>query len=112
MHTNTTVRPTVKRAALAAILFAAAAMFGSVAIDPAQADARPPRDTEDQLANEKANCDYAKGTWARRGTTVGPGYSCTLPFVNGRQDQWRYNSIGTRTTVCYRFSIDTDWVCV
>lgn len=112
MHTITAVKPTGKRTALAGILFAAAAMFSSVAIDPAEADARPPRYIEDQLANEKAKCSYAKGTWARRGTTVGPGYSCTLPFVNGRQDQWRFDSVGTRTGVCYRFSIDTDWVCV
>ena len=40
MHTNTTVRPTAKHAALAAILFAAA-MFGAVAIDPAVALAVP-----------------------------------------------------------------------
>ena len=41
MHMPTAVKPTAKRAALAGILFAAAAMFGSVAIDPAKADARP-----------------------------------------------------------------------
>jgi uncharacterized membrane protein len=76
------------------------------------ADARPPRDVEDQIANEKAKCAYAKGAWGRNGTTAGPGYACTLPFVNDRQDQWRFNSIGTRTAVCYRFSIDTSWVCI
>jgi hypothetical protein len=112
MHTNTTVNPTAKRVALAGILFAVA-MFGAVAIDPAAADARPPKETEDYLAQAKAEClSIPTNAWGRRGTTAGPGYACTGSFRDGRQDQLRYNTVGTQTAVCYRLDIESPWLCV
>ena len=92
---------------------AAALAAGAILFAAPEADARPPQTTEDQLAQAKVDCQLRdEGKWGRGG---GPGYhQCTFSTAasDGRT-YWRdtYNTFGTRTQVCYRFSIDTAWVC-
>jgi hypothetical protein len=97
------------RFATAAVALAAGAMLFAVP----DAGARPPRTTEDKLAEAKIDCQLRdEGNWGRGG---GPGYhQCTFSTAasDGRT-YWRdtYNPFGEKSQVCYRFSIDTAWVC-
>jgi hypothetical protein len=97
------------RSATAAVALA----VGAILFAAPEAGARPPQTTEDRLAEAKVDCLLRdEGNWGRGG---GPGYhQCTFSTAasDGRT-YWRdtYNIVGERTQVCYRFSIDTAWVC-
>jgi hypothetical protein len=110
MIEETTMSTKSIRSVAAAAALAAGAIL--VAAAPA-ADARPPRTTEDQLAQAKIDCQLRdEGQWGRGG---GPGYHQCM-FSTAASDgrtYWRdtYSPWGERTQVCYRFSIDTAWVC-
>lgn len=100
---GTTVKTSIRSVAAAVALAAAAILFAAP-----EADARPPKDTEDAIAAMKADCYNAKGTFKK---VTDRDYSCTLPFKNGRQDQWNMDNLGNTRSICYRFSVDTAWVC-
>ncbi|WP_156425442.1 MULTISPECIES: hypothetical protein [unclassified Mycobacterium] len=87
-------------------LAAGAALFAAP-----EADARPPRTTEDQLAQ---NCTSSDGIFERAQGQFKPRdryYSCKYTLDDGSQSQHWFSSAGQPTQVCYRFSIDTAWVC-
>ena len=91
---------TVMRSIAAAVAFSS----GTLLFAAPAADARPTKEVEDMMSD----CRYAKGKFAR----ISPrDYSCTLPFKNGRQDQWNMDNLGNTRSICYRFSVDTAWVC-
>ncbi|EHB48724.1 hypothetical protein MycrhDRAFT_5565 [Mycolicibacterium rhodesiae JS60] len=97
------ITPTVKTF-MGSIAAAVALATGTLLFAAPAADARPTKEVEEMMSD----CRYAKGKFVR---VTARDYSCTLPFVNGRQDQWNMDNLGNTRSICYRFSVETAWVC-
>jgi hypothetical protein len=106
-RTALTLKTSIQALAAAVALAAATMPFAAPA-----ADAMPPRGYEIQV---RERCTNADGTWTRTTGTYIPRdryYSCTFaPHSDGYQAMEWYTSAGRTTQVCYRFSVDTAWVC-
>jgi hypothetical protein len=93
------------RSVAAAVALTASAMLFAAP----EANTRPPRTIEDIMKD----CQFMGWTWKRETVMGLPGRTCTSKTADkdGRYWQDRYSLSGSPRGLCYRFSVDTDWVC-
>ena len=100
---NMTMKASVRAVAAAVALAAGAVLFAAP-----DADARPPRDTEDAITAAKADCKKKpSGKWETNGVF---GYLCT--YRTGSYHILQHiNSQGSYGQICYRLDVDAPWTC-
>lgn len=103
----------MKKNSLRAVAAAVGLAVGAIVFAAPDADARPDRATEDRINEAKADC---KGNWFvdRVGSRV-TGYHCEWRqgFNSTRQQHsvWYDTSGYTTSGLCYRFDVESPWIC-
>ena len=98
-----TVKTSIRAVAVAVALAAGATLFAAPG-----ANSMP-------IGDIQKECVSMGRTWARAMVQGGPGRTCTGWTGSGtdrRQVQEQYTSTGRSVGFCYRFSVETAWVCV
>ncbi|EHB48722.1 hypothetical protein MycrhDRAFT_5563 [Mycolicibacterium rhodesiae JS60] len=99
-----TAKTSIRAVAAAAVALTA----GAILFAAPEADAMP-------IGDRQKECVSGGGTWARAMVQGGPGRTCTQWVGSGserRQYQDRFTLSGQGVGACYRFSVETAWVCV